>query len=380
MNSLTRRRMVGGMLATGLVGCTGKGSATPADSGTPIGSNTDTDSGSTPAADGFFQPGEWEPHAGCLIQFPPPDHYCFGGSTDCSLIERAWSEWAETAKAIAAFEPVVVYATPEELSQARALCGGSVTVVEALMDDGWSRDSGPVLVRNKQGVVRASCFEFNGWGGSYSYKKDAAIKWEMTTDLGIATYDHPMILEGGAVIVDGAGTLITTEQCLLHKTRNPDLSKAEQEQILKDYLGVHTVIWLEGGWTPDPITNGHIDGIVAFVHPGLVLLNSISQQEDPTNYAMLESARQRLEAAGIEVIRLPATSWTAFHINFYVANGAIIVPIEGRASVDNLPLGIIADAHPGYEIIGVEANALGESGGGIHCITQQVPEGIVWPF
>ena len=111
-------------------------------------------------------------------------------------------------------------------------------------------------------------------------------------------------------MVDGEGTLVTTQECLLHDTRNPHLSQAQQEQILKDYLGVTRVIWLENGWVPDPITNGHVDGIAAFVSPRVVLLNSISQGEDATNHAILESARVAFEAAGIEVIRLPATSWT----------------------------------------------------------------------
>jgi len=314
------------------------------------------------------------------MQFPPPDHYCTGGSTDCSLIERAREEWAAVALAIAEFEPVQIYAEADDLAQVQKFCGSALTVLEAPMDDGWSRDSGPILLKDKAGLVRAACFEFNGWGESYSFAEDAEIKWRMAEDLGVQTYDHPMILEGGAVMVDGAGTLITTEECLLHDQRNPHLSKAEQTQILKDWFGVHTVIWLENGWVPDPITNGHVDGIAAFVSPGLVLLNSIGKGEDPVNYAILESARQILEDSGIEIIRLPATSWTAFHINFYVANGGLIVPIEGRSSVDDTPLGILREAFPDHTVVGVEANTLGESGGGIHCITQQVPAVLSWPF
>ncbi len=207
--SYTRRDMVRGMLATGMVGCAGRGR--------PAGDSGGDTGGS---GDGFVLPAEWEPHAGCLMQFPPPGHYCGPGSTDCNLIEKARAEWAAVARAIAEHEPVAMYATPDDAGVARKLCGSGVTVIEAELDDGWSRDTGPLLVRNSAGVIRARCFGFNGWGGSYSYDNDAKIKWEMATDLGLATDDVAMILEGGAVIVDGAGTLITTEECLLHKTRN----------------------------------------------------------------------------------------------------------------------------------------------------------------
>ena len=388
----SRRRLIGSLAAMGLVGpsllagaCKPKpgDSGAPADSGDTSDTSDTSDTGtaaSTPAADGFSMPAETDLHAGCIMQFPPPEHYCNGGATDCRLIQRARAEWAATALAIAEHEPVAMYVAPDDMARAKKLVGGAVTLLEAELNDGWSRDSGPILLRNPAGQVRAACFQFNGWGESYSYDKDALIKWRMAEDLGVRTYDHPMVLEGGAVMVDGEGTLVTTQECLLHDTRNPHLSQAQQEQILKDWLGVTRVIWLDNGWVPDPITNGHVDGIAAFVAPGVVLLNSIAQAEDPTNYAILESARERFETAGIQVIRLPATSWTAYHINFYVANGAVIVPIEGRASVDDTPLGIIRDAFPGYRVVGVEGNALGESGGGIHCITQQVPEGVAWPF
>lgn len=366
MTPPSRRRVMSGLAAAGLVGCRG-GTTTSA----PADSGLDSDDHRLPA--------EWEEHAGCIMQFPPPEHYC-GSSTDCGLIERARAEWAAVARAIAEYELVVMYATPDDAPLAKKLCGSGVTVVEALMNDGWSRDTGPLFVRSPSGTIRARCFAFNGWGGSYSHELDATIKWEMAADLGVPTDDQAMVLEGGAIIVDGAGTLITTEECLLHKTRNPHLSKTEQEDILRSMLGVHTIIWLENGWVPDTVTNGHVDGIVAYVTPETVMLNTTSKQDDPTNHAILESARERLQAAGLEVIELPATSWTAFHINYYTANGAIIVPIEGRASVDDTPLGIIADAHPGHTVVGVEANTLGQSGGGIHCITQQVPAGVDWPW
>lgn len=334
---------------------------------------------STPLADGFSHPAEWAAHAGCLMQFPPASRYC-GVIQDCQSIQDARQEWAAVARAVSEFEPVVLYANPEDVALAQELCGASVTVLDAPLDDGWSRDSGPMLLTHQDGRVRASCFQFNGWGGSYSYAQDALIKWRMAEDLGVQVYNHELILEGGAVIMDGTGALVTTEQCLLHKGRNPQVSKEEQSQILKEQLGVDRVIWLPGGWTPDPITNGHVDGIAAFVAENTLVLNSIARSEDPDNYQMLEQAREILEGEGFEVIRLPATSFTAFHINFYTANGGLIVPIQGQAALDDVPLGILRELHPEHEVVGVVANTLGQAGGGIHCITQQVPQGVDWPF
>jgi agmatine deiminase len=313
------------------------------------------------------------------MQFPPASRYC-GLNPSCQTIETAREEWSAVARAVAEFEKVVVYANPNDVELAQSMCGSSVSVVPGAVDDGWSRDSGPMLLTHADARVRAACFQFNGWGGSYSYENDALIKWQMTEDLGLQVYNHDMVLEGGSVIMDGTGALVTTQQCLLHDGRNPELSQDAQSQILKEQLGVDRVIWLPGGWSPDPITNGHVDGIAAFVAENTLVLNSVSQSGDPDNYQMLEQAREILEGEGFEVIRLPATSFTAFHINFYTANGGLIVPIQGRAQVDDTPLGILRELHPNHQVVGVVANTLGEAGGGVHCITQQVPDGVCWPF
>lgn len=145
-------------------------------------------------------------------------------------------------------------------------------------------------------------------------------------------------------------------------------------------MGVDRVIWLPGGWRPDPITNGHLGGIAAFVAENTLVLNSIARGEAPDNYEMLELARETLEGEGFEVIRLPVTSLTAFDVNFYTANGGLIVPVQGRDSVDDIPLGKLRDLHPDHRVVGGQANTLGQAGGGIHCITQQVPQGVYWPF
>lgn len=366
----SRRRLLGG-LGAGLLapacgrrggGDTGAGRAT-----------------ASPAARGFSMPAEWAPHSGTLMQFPPATNYCSGSST-CAFLEAARAEWANVARAIARFEPVAMYVDPADRAAAEALLSGtSVTLVEAPLSDGWARDTAPLFLTDGAGAALAACFRFNGWGGSVEHALDAEVKWRMAADLGVETVDSDMILEGGAVLLDGAGSLVTTEMCLLHESRNPELSKAEQEQILRDMLAVETFVWLDKGWVPDPLTNGHVDGICALVAPGLALLNSLEGSGDP-NAANLAANKEILLAAGYEVVDLPATSWTAFHINFYVCNDAVIVGVEGKASVDDEPLGIIAELHPGREIVAVDANTLGTSGGGVHCITQQVPAEVGWPF
>ena len=367
--SPSRRSLIKSLAGTGLVApsllaCTGA-------TGT-------RDTGLSPASKGFSMPAEWSRHAGTIMQFPPALNYC-KGKESCSFLEAARAEWIAVAKAVARFEPVVMYVDPADMDAAKAALEGVVTLVEAPLSDGWARDTAPLFLTNASGEVRAACFEFNGWGGSTEYADDALVKWQMAEDFGVQTMDHAMVLEGGAVLLDGQGQLITTEMCLLHESRNPNLSKAEQEQILMEMLGVTEIIWLDKGWVPDPLTNGHVDGICAYVAPGLVLLNSLKDTRDE-NTANLAANKEILQAAGLEVVDLPATSYTAFHINFYVCNGALIVPMEGKASVDDEPLGILADLHPDLEVVGVEANTLGTAGGGIHCITQQVPEAVGWPF
>lgn len=357
----SRREFLGGLASSGLLACGGaRGPKTAAETG-------------------FTLPAEWAPHAGCLMQFPPALNYCSAAAPNCDFIADARVEWGQVARAIARFEPVVVYARPDELDLARHHCGPDVTLVGAPLSDGWSRDTGPQILTHPDGRAKAACFGFNGWGGSAEYADDAEIKYRMAEDLGLVAEEQPMILEGGAVMVDGTGRLVTTASCLLHPSRNPDLSQADQERILAEVLGVTDFIWVEQGWVPDPLTNGHIDGIAAFIGPGRCLVNSLDAPGDP-NVAILQAAKARLQAAGIEVLDLPATSLTAFHINFYLANGAVIVPIEGRAAVDDAPLAILRDLHPDREVVGVVTNTLGRAGGGIHCITQQVPAAVTWPY
>ncbi len=326
-----------------------------------------------PADAGFSFPAEWVPHERTLMQFLPAQNW------PRRDVAAAREEWAKVANAVAAFEPVTMAVQPQDKAAAKQLLSGEIELIEFPMNDGWSRDSGPMVLRNAAGERCVAGFTFNGWGGKFPpYDDDALAKAHFAKHLGMALHPVDLVLEGGAVALDGEGTLITTEQCLLNPNRNPGKSKAEVEAALKAWLGVERVIWLPEGLTPDPITDGHIDGMAAFAAPGLLLLHVTDDRGDP-NHAITARAKEILQGAPdargrrFEIVEIPLTSWDVLHMNFYLCNGAVIVPVAGRASEDDLPIGILREVFRGRRVIGVTGRIIAKGGGGIHCITQQVP-------
>ena len=338
----------------------------------------------TPASDGFRMPAEFAPHERCLICWPTPSRAYWG---DNYLLAQA--TYAAVAHAIAAFEPVLMIAHPGEGGDARAYCGsGNIDVIELPIDDSWLRDSGPIFVVGPSGGLAAADFLFNSWGERYlPYDEDARIGERLCAHLGAKRYAAPMILEGGSITVDGEGTLITTESCLLHPTRNPKLSKDEIEQHLKDFLGVEKVIWLKSGLglEEDPDTDGHVDGVAAFIGPAKVLLYMVRDASHP-DYDNLRENRRRLDTTDargrpIEAVEFDLRGRPSVvggrtigtdYLNLYQANGALIVPIGGSAK-DQAALEALSEIAPDREVVGVPTPVLGYGGGGIHCITQQVP-------
>ena len=219
-------------------------------------------------------PAEFAPHERCLIAWPPRSRTFWG-----EYYMLAQHSYAAVARAIARFEPVLVIARPGEGAEARSYCGSDdIEVVELPIDDSWIRDSGPIFVQRPDGQTAVADFAFNSWGERYlPYGDDARIGERLAAHLEVKRYATPMILEGGAITVDGEGTLITTESCLLNATRNPGMTKDEIEQELKDMLGVEKVIWLVSGLglEEDPDTDGHVDGVAAFIGPARVLLHMV---------------------------------------------------------------------------------------------------------
>jgi agmatine deiminase len=329
---------------------------------------------STPAEDGFYAPAEWATHERTVMAFPPPQNW-----EDFHIpLEDMFGQWAEVANALSEYEPVLMAVRPEERNVAKRLLSGEIELFEVPLNDGWSRDSGPVFVVNEEGDRRVAGFTFNGWGAKFPpYDDDALFKARICKYLDVAMYPIDMVLEGGAVAVDGEGTLITTEQCLLNKNRNA-APKETIEKVLNDSFGTKKVIWLGKGLEPDPITDGHVDGIVAFAEPGVVLLHTTDEKDDP-NFEICRDAKRRLnesrdaEGRRLEIIDVPLTSYTVGHINFYIGNGCVLVPTAGRPREDDEPMGIIREAFQNHEVVGVESKVLAAGGGGVHCITQQVP-------
>jgi len=324
-------------------------------------------------------PAEWAPHERTIVCWPAREAMWqdrFG---------EAKTEHAAVVNAIADFEPVTLAVDPSQEAEARAAAGGDVEVVAIPLDDSWARDSGPIFVTG--GGSRAGVhFGFNAWGEKFHpYDDDAAFGTRILDRLGEERIDATdLVLEGGSIAVDGEGTLIATEQCLLHPSRNPGLSRERIEARLREALGVERVVWLGLGLVEDDDTDGHVDNICAWIEPGRVLLQTVADEADP-NYEHCQENMRRLAAAGIEVVeldvlpRLPRLDadgppTVVPYVNYYVANGALIVPVTG-AETDADALALLERLYPGREAVPVSGTTLALGGGGVHCITQQVPAG-----
>ena len=320
-------------------------------------------------------PAEWALHERTIMCWPARESMWLDRFGD------AQAAHAEVANAVAAFEPVLMAADPRFAAEARRLCGAGVEVVEIPLDDSWARDSGPIFVLDGAGGRAGVQFGFNAWGEKFRpWDDDAVFATRVLEHLGEERRDGTdLILEGGSIAVDGEGTLITTEQCLLEEHRNPHLSRDEIEARVKAHLGVERVIWLGLGLVEDDDTDGHVDNICAFAGPGRVVLQTVTDEANPNFEHCAENAR-RLRDAGLEVVELP---WLPYvegedpavvvpYTNFYLCNGAIIVPTRGEET-DAEALALLASLYPGREAVAVGGEVLALGGGGVHCITQQVP-------
>ena len=356
---------------------------------------------SKPKNDGFRMPGEFERHDGCWMIWPE--------RTDNWRLDAkpAQKVFAEVAEAIAAFEPVTMCVSREQFHNAREMLADHIRVVEMSNNDAWIRDTGATFVVNGR-EVRGVDWSFNAWGGLvdglyFPWDRDDQVAQKMCEIERLHRYRlNDFILEGGSIHVDGEGTLITTEECLLGKGRNPDMSRAEIEAVLKDYLNLEKVIWIPLGIYNDE-TNGHVDNILHYVAPGKVILAWTEDQSDP-QYEICQTAYQILSEATdakgrkLEIVKLllPANilitkqesegvdhvdgtlpreegdRLAASYANFYIANGGVVVPLFDDENDENA-LQTIAAAFPDRKVVGVYAREILLGGGNIHCITQQQP-------
>jgi agmatine deiminase len=319
-------------------------------------------------------PAEWEPHERTLMGWPCRRE--LWGET----LERARHDYAVVANAIARFEPVTMIANRGgDAADARAACDPGVEIAEFGLDDSWLRDCGPIYVRGAGDRREAVHFRFNAWGEKFTpWDRDAAVGGLIAQSLGDPVTASQLVLEGGSIAGDGEGTLLTTEQCLLHPSRNPGWARERIEYELRTRLGTERIVWLGQGLIEDRDTDGHVDLIAAFTGPGRALLQSAP--EDSPDHAAMSANRWRAEAAGIEVVEMPFLGHVevageravASYLNLYVCNGAVIVPVFDLPE-DGSALALIKEAFPDREVVAVPGAVLAYGGGGPHCITQQVP-------
>jgi len=358
---------------------------------------------STPAADGFAMPAEFAPHAGCWLLWPErPDNWR-------EAARPAQLAFAQVAAAIARFEPVSVGVSTAHYGAARALLPEAVRLVEMAHDDAWMRDVGPSCVSGADGAVRGVHWHFNAWGGLtdglyFPWDRDAQVAAKVLEIERLDRYRAPLVLEGGALHVDGEGTALLTEECVLNANRNPQLKRRELEALLRAYLGVTQLIWLGKGVFNDE-TGGHIDNLACFVRPGVVCLTWTDNRRDP-QYRISLDAWQRLrdarDARGrkLEVVRVPMPGplrmsreesrgvmrcegtrprragerLAGSYVNFYIANRGIVMPLLDPGT-DRRAAATLKRLFPGRRVVGVPARDILLGGGNIHCITQQIPLG-----
>jgi agmatine deiminase len=340
----------------------------------------------TPRSDGLSMPPEFGEHRACLMAWPTTTRRDFWGE----FFEPAKDDYATVARAIAEFEPLTMICEPGKADEVRNRCGSAVDILELPIDDSWIRDSGPIFVTDGAGGVAIADFRFNSWGEKYApWDKDAEVTARLASHLGMRRYATEFVLEGGSFFVDGEGTLLTTEQCLLHPNRNPSMTREDIERHLCEYLGISAVIWLQA--FEDRDTDGHVDGIAQIVRPGTIVLETPT---DPTNHnfehakANIEHLERVRDAAGrtIEVLGLAPTAWVRVgdldveipYANFYLPNGGVVVP-TGGVPQDREAIERLGGIFPDREVVPVPGAVLAFGGGGPHCITQQVPVGSALP-
>ncbi len=335
----------------------------------------------SPTERGFRMPAEWAPHSRCWMAWPCREALWGEG------LEAARDATAEVAKAIAAFEPVTMVVNPDSLAEVSLRFSAGVSCLPMALDDSWMRDTGPSFLVDGRGGLAGVSWRFNGWGERYlPYDNDAALAAALLDHVEVERIDAPLILEGGSIHVDGEGTLITTEECLLNPNRNANLWREEIERILASHLGIRKVIWLARGLVDDE-TDGHVDNLVCFVRPGVVLALSAGDPQDANHERLadnLERLRHTTDAKGrqLEVIEVEQPKarlgddgrrLALSYVNLYLANGGVVMP-SFEDTVDQKAYETVVQCFPERKVVQVPALDIVVGGGGIHCITQQQPQ------
>lgn len=339
----------------------------------------------TPAAQGFRMPPEWAPHRATWLSWP---HNQETWPDELEQVERTM---AKVVQLLTTGEAVYINVNdPTHEQHVRRLLEkvevrGPVRFFHFPTDDAWIRDHGALfIVHPQRRTLAATVWGFNSWGGKYPWDRDAQVARCMAKALGVPTFESRMILEGGSIDINGAGTLLTTEQCLLNPNRNPHLDRNAIEQQLRDFLGVRQILWLERGLEGDD-TDGHVDDLARFVAEDVVVTAVETNPYDP-NYDALQENLERLRAfrlpdgRPLHIVELPMPNpqeiagerLPATYANFYIANGLVLMPAYGDAR-DETAREILQRCFPDRTVVPVDCRPIIRGLGALHCLTQQVP-------
>lgn len=356
---------------------------------------------STPKQDGFHMPGEFEMQDEVWLGWPErPDTWQWGA-------KPAQKAFVDVANTIVRYTPVTVAVPGNQFENALSQLSPEIRVVEMSMNDAWFRDIGPTYVINEQGQRRAVDWQFNAWGGLvdglyFPWDLDDAVASKVASFYRDSVYKAPFILEGGSIHSDGEGTIYTTKECLLHPSRNPDLTQQDIENYLKEYLGADKVIWIDNGLYADDDTNGHVDNLIHVIAPAEIVLSWTDDEKDPQyaiSKATLETLNNVTDAKGRSIkvhklilptpLRITAEEGSGFdncdgmdrevntrlaasYANFLITNNLVIYPKLCPQS-DPQAQSKFETLFPTHDVIGIEARNILLGGGNIHCITQQIP-------
>jgi agmatine deiminase len=334
----------------------------------------------TPGALGYRMPAEWEPHTATWLSWPRREGISFPDSFD-----RVMPALREMVAALIESEAVCInVCNGAHEAEARAVLDGlpqeCITYYEIPTDEPWCRDHGPIfLTRDAVPTLAVVDWDYNAWGNKYPpFNLDEVVPTRIAEILGLPVFYPRMILEGGSIDVNGTGSLLTTESCLLNKNRNPSVSRADIEQRLRDFLGVREILWLGDGIAGDD-TDGHIDDLARFVSETKVV-TVVEQDRDDENYEPLQANLNRLSRFGLEIVTLPMPKkivreglrLPASYANFYIANSCVLVPTFADPA-DESALSSLRESFPNRRVIGIDCRELIWGLGTFHCLTQQQP-------
>ncbi len=345
----------------------------------------------TPKRDGYYMPAEWYPHEKTCISWPVKESMVYPEN-----YKELSDGFQEVIGAIAAFEPVTVLVNKESYEEVKkrlqwyqdyALHSIEILVIEH--EDAWLRDNGPTYVIHQETQRRRGIdWGFNAWGGKYApFDKDAAVAKQLLDREGVDCYEAPLILEGGSIHVDGAGTLLTTKECLLNPNRNPHLAQKDIEAYMEDYLNIEQILWLNHGLHGDE-TDGHIDNIACFANETTILIQTTKDTMHPDymntchNLEVLKGAKN-LKGEPYHIIELESPplryykgkALTLSYLNFYLVNNGLILPVFGGDALetDRKAIATLKEVFPDRDMITIDGMRIIKEGGNVHCITQQMP-------